>query len=587
MDSKPLLHPAPDYFPLEAKWDTDDDAPGPRCGHTLTAVAQTKSHGPRLILFGGATAIEGGASAGIRLAGVTNSLHSYDVLTKKWTRMTPAGDPPSPRAAHAAAAVGTMVVFQGGIGPAGHSTDDLYVLDLTNDKYKWHRITGLLKAAAAVGTMVVFQGGIGPAGHSTDDLYVLDLTNDKYKWHRVVVQGQGPGPRYGHVMDLVSQRYLVTFSGNDGKKVLSDVWALDTAQKPYVWLKLDTGGDKPSARMYATASARSDGMFLLCGGRDTSGVPLDDAYALLMHKNGQWEWTLAPGVSPSSRYQHAAVFVGARLHVTGGALRGGRVVDGEAAVAVLDTAAGVWLDRHGLVTSSHSSNEQTEDPSLELMCRCRHATSSVGSCVYVYGGLRGDLLLDDFVVAENSPFHSDANNTSEKGSNMNNSLGTHQFLLFGSILMMTDLKGPLSTAQDAQSHIATPTKSMVPNVNSTSGWGLLQRAVIHLACSNFILRARSRRKTLVVGKAVIHWIILKMSSRPRKWLPPWLTEVFSRRPMKWERFVMMSEQYLSRETTVLQLKAPIKVFGDLHGQFTDLMRLFDEYGFPSSAGDIT
>jgi len=32
-----------------------------------------------------------------------------------------------------------------------------------------------------------------------------------------VVQGQGPGPRYGHVMDLVAQRYLVTVSGNDGK----------------------------------------------------------------------------------------------------------------------------------------------------------------------------------------------------------------------------------------------------------------------------------------------------------------------------------------------------------------------------------
>jgi hypothetical protein len=33
----------------------------------------------------------------------------------------------------------------------------------------------------------------------------------------VVVQGQGPGPRYGHVMDLVAQRYLVTVSGNDGE----------------------------------------------------------------------------------------------------------------------------------------------------------------------------------------------------------------------------------------------------------------------------------------------------------------------------------------------------------------------------------
>ncbi|MFS8017612.1 putative protein-serine/threonine phosphatase [Helianthus anomalus] len=130
-------------------------------------------------------------------------------------------------------------------------------------------------------------------------------------------------------------------------------------------------------------------MFLLCGGRDTSGVPLADAYGLLMHKNGQWEWTLAPGVSLSSRYQHAAVFVGTRLHVTGGALKGGRVVDGESAVAVLDTAAGVWLDRHGLVTSSHNDNEQNEDPSFDLMRRCQHVMSSVGSQLYVYGGLQG------------------------------------------------------------------------------------------------------------------------------------------------------------------------------------------------------
>lgn len=35
--------------------------------------------------------------------------------------------------------------------------------------------------------------------------------------------------------------------------------------------------------------------------------PQSDAYGLLMHTNGKWEWTLAPGVSPSPRYQHAAV----------------------------------------------------------------------------------------------------------------------------------------------------------------------------------------------------------------------------------------------------------------------------------------
>ena len=63
MASKPWLQPAPTYSPLDSFWDSDDDAPGSRCGHTLTAVAASKSQGPRLILFGGATAIEGGASS--------------------------------------------------------------------------------------------------------------------------------------------------------------------------------------------------------------------------------------------------------------------------------------------------------------------------------------------------------------------------------------------------------------------------------------------------------------------------------------------------------------------------------------------
>ncbi|KAH9296864.1 hypothetical protein KI387_028546, partial [Taxus chinensis] len=53
----------------EASWETEEDAPGRRCGHTLTAVAAVGRPdgsdyiGPRLILFGGATSIEDGSSA--------------------------------------------------------------------------------------------------------------------------------------------------------------------------------------------------------------------------------------------------------------------------------------------------------------------------------------------------------------------------------------------------------------------------------------------------------------------------------------------------------------------------------------------
>ena len=36
------------------------------------------------------------------------------------------------------------------------------------------------------------------------------------EFYRVVVNGPGPGPRYGHVMALVGQRYLMAIGGNDG-----------------------------------------------------------------------------------------------------------------------------------------------------------------------------------------------------------------------------------------------------------------------------------------------------------------------------------------------------------------------------------
>ncbi|EXB76110.1 hypothetical protein L484_006545 [Morus notabilis] len=61
----------------------------------LVLTAVIKTHGPQLILFGGASPMEGGASSVIRLARVTNSVHSYDVLTRKWTRL--AGELPSLR----------------------------------------------------------------------------------------------------------------------------------------------------------------------------------------------------------------------------------------------------------------------------------------------------------------------------------------------------------------------------------------------------------------------------------------------------------------------------------------------------------
>lgn len=61
--------PAPTYSVVNAITEKKEDGPGPRCGHTLTAVAAVGEEGtpgyigPRLILFGGATALEGNSAA--------------------------------------------------------------------------------------------------------------------------------------------------------------------------------------------------------------------------------------------------------------------------------------------------------------------------------------------------------------------------------------------------------------------------------------------------------------------------------------------------------------------------------------------
>ncbi|XP_055830621.1 serine/threonine-protein phosphatase BSL3-like isoform X1 [Solanum dulcamara] len=670
--STPLAGPrcAPTYSVVHAVMEKKEDGPGSRCGHTLTAVPAVGEEGspnyigPRLILFGGATALEGNSaasgtpssagSAGIRLAGATADVHCYDVLTNKWSRMTPIGEPPTPRAAH---------------------------------------------VATAVGTMVVIQGGIGPAGLSAEDLHVLDLTQQRPRWHRVVVQGPGPGPRYGHVMALVGQRYLMAIGGNDGKRPLADVWALDTAAKPYEWRKLEPEGEGPPPCMYATASARSDGLLLLCGGRDANSVPLASAYGLAKHRDGRWEWAIAPGVSPSSRYQHAAVFVNARLHVSGGALGGGRMVEDSSSIAVLDTAAGVWCDTTSVVTSPRTGRFSADaaggDAAVELTRRCRHAAVAVGDLIFIYGGLRGGVLLDDLLVAEDLAAAETTSAASHAAAAVDVQAGrltgrygfgderTRQTdpeaVNDGSVVLGTPvappvngdmysdistenatLQGPrrlikgveyLVEASAAEAEAITATlaaakarqqgngevelpdrdrgaeatpsgkqaatlikpDSALSNNSVPAGVRLHHRAVVIAAETGGALGGMVRQlsidqfenegrrvsygtpenataaRRLLDRQMSINSVPKKVIShllKPRGWKPPVRRQFF----LDCNEIADLcdsAERIFASEPSVIQLRAPIKIFGDLHGQFGDLMRLFDEYGSPSTAGDIS
>ncbi|XP_048637062.1 serine/threonine-protein phosphatase BSL1 homolog [Brassica napus] len=453
--------PPPPYATstTQTLFNPQEDLPGPRCGHTLTAVYH------RLILFGGVTLVPSDGSDN-SLQYLTNSVYCLNSLTKKWTRVYPEGEPPSPRTNH---------------------------------------------AAVSCGDGVIIQGGIGPSGICNGDLHVLDMSSDTFKWKKVVVQeGMAPCPRYGHVMGLAGEK-LVIFGGiNEGNLVLADTWALNTTRHPNVWQILYPYGDLPCGRVYASASSTRDHRyFMLNGGRDQHGMPLGDTYKLEpFSSSGFWVWTRSPHLDLSKRYQHAAVFVNLRLHVFGGALSNTHLVDAEEAVSVLDTSTGVWVD---------TSNE--------VMRRSLHAAASIGSRIYVYGGIREGVFLDDLLIS---------------GELLSSGPTVPSFLWRS----QNTPRPPASDMNDGYK----------PNF--------------------------SREKLHDLVNKVISTLL-----RPQTWEPPVDRKFFLSFPELAE-LCFAAKQIIEQEPTVLQLYAPIKVFGDLHGQFGDLMRLFYEYGYPSRQGDI-
>ncbi len=82
------------------------DIPPPRFGHTVVAVNKHK-----VVLFGGAVGDTGKYS-------MTGDTYIFNATKRSWTKLSPQGIQPAPRAAHAAASVEAMqmVIYGGATG---------------------------------------------------------------------------------------------------------------------------------------------------------------------------------------------------------------------------------------------------------------------------------------------------------------------------------------------------------------------------------------------------------------------------------------------------------------------------------------
>mmetsp|Transcript_5084 Transcript_5084/g.11238 ORF Transcript_5084/g.11238 Transcript_5084/m.11238 type:complete len:855 (-) Transcript_5084:115-2679(-) len=565
--------------PEFAKEAQHGDVPAPRFGHTTTLVGNTK-----VVMFGGATGDSGRYT-------ITADAFVLEVSTNTWTRVPAEGTVPSARAAHAAACV-----------------------DMSQ--------------------MVVYGGATGGGSLSSDELYLLDIRQeDQCQWMSVPVTGPTPGRRYGHTM-VFNKPVLIVFGGNNGQQAESDIWVLDVERSPFQWNEVTVIHTKtPLPRVYHSAEVcregPASGMMVVFGGRTPDNRSLKDIWGLRQHRDGRWDWVEAPtkrGNPPEPRFQHSCMFLNEKLLIVGGR---GSDVNKPLPTAVYDTGTCEWK-------------------SMASVSRFRHSCWGMGSLLFSHGGFdhkspsapTADLQVLDLerTMASATP----AGQEDEDASASQSSVSLSAAGALGSSADLTGSLGASGTASGAAARgragpssgaatasgggvgcprPATPPRARPGGPGTTGLQPVVDTRQQHegIRISPQVLVSMEKDFTHLVKKVNIEHLeeegrkiaptnvmanvaadrdhgsasgvvsfVISNLLQPTTWQPDPDPNRFPLHAMEVATLCDQMLEILKQEEMVLRLRAPIKVYGDIHGQYVDLMRLFARYKAPTDGegGDI-
>ena len=118
-------------------------------------------------------------------------------------------------------------------------------------------------------------------------------------------------------------------------------------------------------------------MIIVYGGRNDKGSPLSDCWGLRKHRNGTWDWVLAPyddGYEPQKRFQHSITFFYNFLVVIGGRNNSDNK---QIPIEIYDTQTSKWA-------------------SVAFFNKFRHTAWIVDDSIYTHGGFQ----LNNTLVAQ-------------------------------------------------------------------------------------------------------------------------------------------------------------------------------------------
>ena len=412
---------------------------------------------------------------------------------------------------------------------------------------------------------------------------------------------------------VYAKPYIAVFGGNLGNKITNDIWIINIDETKPEWKKLEPTSDLPPPRMYHAAAVckygGAAGMIVIFGGRSDGSSALNDTWGLRKHRNGSWDWVNAPyrtNVVPLKRFQHSMAFFNNLLILLGG--RGDENMK-TIPIEVYDTESSEWNK-------------------LAAFDKFRHASWIVDNYLFTHGGFdysnpqisNNSLVMIDIIkLIETSPVLS---------LKMDKFLETKKQATLPTSKQVTPTMSPTNIFKNADiimnnnslnnnnnySMITNNPKLPKGKGNSTINNQIYKQEAMIMCDAEIsmlssdnnndekltikkisldkVMENKSKIKHQIkeVENEALYEQFIKALLLPTEWRKNRDNEMtkFKFRPEHIIALTRSCQEIVASQPMVLRINTPVKVFGDIHGQYQDLMRFFEMWGEPKEGlgGDI-
>lgn len=394
---------------------------------------------------------------------------------------------------------------------------------------------------------------------------------------KVPIEGPTPGLRYGHTMVYILP-ILILYGGSGRNEILNDIWILSTDKVPFKWEKVNFTGN-PCQRVYHTANLfkvqGNTEMMIVFGGRNKDNVSVAEISGF-KKSNNDWEWVDFPKVTstdvqPLARHQHCATFFGPFLFVVGGRVS----VKEPASFDVYSMNKHKWFRFGNIALFRHSIwiyYSITSGDKYEVY-------------MYIYGGFDGDngsMINPDLYKINIVDLFSKVESLHYELNDYINQL------LFYQLKNIDYIRNNNKQTPHFTLHGKVVTYQLKPDNEDNFGNMVKQLSLQKLTEeSKKITTHNMLYKKIVYDEDLVNEF-LYLLALPEYFTPKQPNELFFHFDKnKVLSLVKQAKQVLEPTSMVLNVKYPIKIFGDIHGQYNDLMRYFNIFGRPAEyKGDI-